>query len=80
MKNCDLTESSLSEITYKRWGASGCQFIGTNFFHTKLKDFDFSSSQMENIIISDTFEEIRGAKISPVQALEAARILGMRVV
>lgn len=80
MNRCDLTESSISETIHKNWSAGGCLFIGTNFFHTKLKNFDFTSCELENIIISDTLEEIRGAKITAVQALEAARLLGMKVV
>ncbi len=80
MNHCDLTEGSISETIHKNWKASECMFIGTNFFHTKLKDFDFSSCELENIIISDTLEEIRGIKINAIQALEAARLLGMKVV
>lgn len=80
MDHCDMTESSISETVYKSWNARGCLFIGTNFFHTKLKNFDFTNCELEDIIISDTLEEIRGAKITAVQALEAARLLGMKVV
>lgn len=79
MEQCDLTETSLSEIKHKNWSAAGCQFVRTNFFHTKLRNFDFTKSDLEDIIISDTLEEIRGAKITAVQALEAARLLDMRV-
>lgn len=80
MSHCDLTEGSVSETIHKNWIASKCMFIGTNFFHTKLKNFDFTSCELENITISDTLEEIRGAKITAIQALEAARLLGMKVV
>lgn len=80
MAHCDMTESSVSETAHKNWNANECLFIGTNFFHTKLKGFDFTSCELENIIISDTLEEIRGVKITAIQALEAARLLGMKVV
>jgi uncharacterized protein YjbI with pentapeptide repeats len=80
MEHCDLTESSVSEIKHKSWSASECQFVRTNFFHTKLKNFDFTSSELEGIIISDTLEEIRGAKITAIQALEVARFLDLWVV
>ncbi len=80
MAHCDMIENSVSETAHKNWNASECLFIGTNFFHTKLKGFDFTSCELENIIISDTLEEIRGVKITAIQALEAARLLGMKVV
>ena len=80
MNHCDMTESSISETIHKNWNASKCLFIGTNFFRTKLKDFDFTSCELENLIISDTLEEIRGAKITAIQSLEMARLLGMKVV
>lgn len=80
MSHCDMTESSISDTVHKNWNASECLFMGTNFFRTKLKNFDFTSCELENIIISDTLEEIRGAKITATQALEAARLLGMKVV
>lgn len=79
MEQCDLTESFMSEIKYKSWSASECQFMRTNFFHTKLRDFDFTTSFLEDIMISDTLEEIKGAKITAVQALEAARLLELQV-
>lgn len=77
--HCDMTESSISETVHKNWNATGCLFIGTNFFRTKLKNFDFTACELEKIVISDTLEEIRGVKITAVQALEAARLLGMKV-
>lgn len=79
MNDCDMSESSISETIHKNWTASKCLFVGTNFFHTKLKNFDFTSCELANIIISDTLEEIRGIKITAIQALEAARLLEMKV-
>lgn len=80
MEQCDFMEASFSNMKHKKWNANKCQFIGTNFFRTFLRGFDFSENEMADIIVSDTMEELKGCKISPMQALEAAKLLDMQVV
>ena len=80
MEQCDLTEAAMSEIKHKKWTADRCSFYGTNFFRTMLRGFNFSENEMADIVVSESMEELRGSTISPVQALEAAKLLGMRIV
>lgn len=80
MLQCDFTETAMSEVKHKRWSAKTCQFVETNFFRTKLRGFDFSENEMADLVVSDTMEELKGCRITPVQALEAAKLLGMDVV
>ena len=44
-----------------------------------LKDIDFSSCDIQAITVSDTFEELRGMKISAEQAISIAQILEMEI-
>ncbi|MDD3362029.1 MAG: pentapeptide repeat-containing protein [Hespellia sp.] len=80
MQQCDFTEAALRVVKYKRWDAEGSKFYGTNFFQTILAGFDFSENEMGNIIVSDDMKELRGCKISPVQAMEVAKLLEIDVV
>lgn len=80
MKTCDLTDAACVEAKVKGWEARGCKFVKTNFFHTSLRGFDFSENELSDIIVSDSMEELRGCKISALQSLEAAHLLGMKVV
>lgn len=79
METCNMAEAFLGSVRYKSWKAVGTRFVHTNFFKTRLKGFDFSKCELSDIIISDTMEEIKGAKISAVQALEIARLAGVIV-
>ena len=49
-------------------------------FRTPLKDMDLSDCKIEKIILSDTFRELKGASINPLQAAELVRLLGVKVV
>ena len=46
-------------------------------FRTALKGIDLSENQIEGISVSDSAYELRGAVISPWQAIELARIFGL---
>lgn len=76
----DLTEASMSEMKYKNWTASDTKFVGTNFFHTRLKDFDFSQCEIADLIVSEELEELKGIRVNPVQALEIVKLLKITVV
>lgn len=79
MSESDLTYAFLSEIKYKKWEATETRFIGTNFFHTNLRNFDFSNCELAELIVSDAMTEIRGIQITPVQALEIVKLLEIKV-
>lgn len=79
MSQCDLTEAIFSDVKYKKWKAEKCLFVGCNFFKTKLRGFDFSKNEMVDLIVSETMEELKGCRISPVQALEIVKLLEIEV-
>lgn len=75
----DLTDASISDTRLKEFGAVRTKFIRTNFFQTKLKGLDFSQNELMDISVSDTLEELAGIKVSPVQALELVKFMGVEV-
>lgn len=76
---CDLSHSSLSEWRHKQLFLEECVFTKANFFKTSLKGLDFTTSQLEGIVVSDEAAELRGAVVSAVQAADLARLLGLVV-
>ena len=77
---CDLQRAMLSECVFKNLGFAECRIVGTNFFKTKLKGIDLSTCHVEGLVLSDTFAELRGVKIAPVQTAELAGLLGVEIV
>lgn len=75
----DMMEASMSEAKHKSWKASDTKFVGTNFFHTKLRGFDFTENELAGLLVSEDLSELKGIKISPVQALEIVKLLGINV-
>lgn len=75
----DFTDASAAEVKMKGVSASGSQFINTNFFKTRLRGFDFSENELAAPIVSDQLTELAGCKITPVQAMELVKLLGVEV-
>lgn len=80
IRQTTFVSASLSEMKLKKIFLEGDRFEKTDFFRTPLKGVDFSRCDLEQIILSDDLHEIRGAKLSPEQAVDIARLLGVTVV
>lgn len=79
LETVDFTDASVAEVRMKEVHASGSQFINTNFFKTRLKGFDFSENELADLVVSDQLTELAGCKITPVQAMELVKLLGVEV-
>ena len=64
---------------YKRQ-VNECKFIITNFFNTKLEGIDFSTSNIDGIIVSDNFKELKGIKVNEIQAIELSKLIGIKII
>lgn len=53
---------------------------GADFFRTPLKGIDLSSCRIDGITVSASHSELAGAKISPEQAVDLVRILGVKLI
>lgn len=74
---CDLSQGDLSQCTLKELNLTGCRLSGCNFFKTPLRGVDFSENLLEGPILSDRYQELRGAVVNADQAAELARLLGV---
>lgn len=67
-----FAECSLSEIEF-----SQTSLQSSEFFMTSLMDLDFSTCNIDGIIVSDSREELRGIIVNEFQAIDLARMLGI---
>lgn len=79
MEACDFTGACLAECRHKGLSLSKDRFLRTSFFKTPLAGLDFTDSELEGVVVSDTATELRGATVNVRQAAELARLLGVTV-
>ena len=79
VKECDFTESSMSEMRLKAVTISKADLTGAELFRTSLSGMDLTTCTLDRIVLSETCRELKGAVISAPQAAVVARILGIRV-
>ena len=80
IRDCNFTEAFLSEIRLNEPTLKAVNFTGADFFKALLKNIDLSDCIIDGIAVSDTCKELRGAIINAGQAIELARILGIKIV
>jgi len=78
-ENSDLTDVFLAQCKLKNLSLDRSRFVRTDFFQTPLKGLDFSNATLEGICVSEGAGELAGATVSPLQAVELARLLGVIV-
>ena len=79
MEDCDLANASLAALKHKDWTLERCKLADTSFFRTPLKGQDLRSCQIQSLSVSDNFHELRGALVTPEQAVVLSRLLGLDV-
>lgn len=79
MEGCDLQEAYLRFCKCRELEADRCSFLKTNFYQTPLAGVDFTTSEIGGWTLSENAPELRGAVVSPVQAVELAGRLGLVV-
>lgn len=80
MQGCNLHEASLSQMRVKRLKLEACNLTRAELFRTRLRDVDLSSCTIQALRTSDTFVELRGAKIGLDQAPDIIGLLGVKLV
>lgn len=68
--NAGIQECRLASVKFIR-----CNLTGTEFFHTRLRGIDFTTDELQGIAVSG--DELRGAIVTPFQACELAKLLGV---
>lgn len=80
MYNVDFCDSAFQEMKIKKIIFHTVNLSRCDFFKTKLKGVDLSTCTLEGITVSDTFKELQGAKINPIQAMDIVQLLGLKIV
>ena len=79
MKDCNFTESVLSELHLSGVVFDRANLTGAELFRTSLSGMDLTTCTLDGIVLSQTCAELKGAKIHAAQAAVVARILGIEV-
>ena len=74
-----LRQGVLARVKLKKTRWESADLTGAELFQTPLKGVDLSHCEIAGITLSDSFSELRGAKISPLQAVDVARMLGVQI-
>ena len=77
LSGCDLTEADLSGMELEQGTLHDTRFINASFFRTSLAGLDFTECMLEGVVLSDSSEEVRGAKMNLHQAAALAKRLGI---
>lgn len=80
IEGCTLKEAFLTEAKLKSFTLKDTVLTCTDFFKTPLKGIDLSDCSIGGIRVSDTFKELRGVKITPVQAMDIIELFGVELV
>ncbi len=76
---CDCERTFFSDGRMKNVYWEECRLAGVNFFRTPLRGMDFTKCELGPVTVSDTFAELRGAKVTAMQALSLSRLLGIEI-
>lgn len=77
-RGCESRNGSLQENKVKNINFKEADLRGTQFFKTSLSGIDLSNSNVDQIAVS--LEDIKGAKINQMQAIDLIYLLGVKVV
>lgn len=74
-ENTDCSNAGIQECRLKAVEFIRCNLTGTDFFRTRLGGIDFTTDELQGIAVSG--DELKGAVVTPFQACELARLLGV---
>ena len=77
LRDCDLSDSWLTECRLKQLALEDCTLTQTNFFRTPLAGMDFTRCRLSGLVCTENGAELKGAIVTPEQAVELARLLGL---
>ena len=77
ISHSEFSDTTFTDCTFKMLLLEESRFIGTDFFHTPLRNIDFSSGELATIHVSTEASELKGMIVSLGQAAELARMMGV---
>ena len=76
---CRLVEAAMQLAKLKRVSLDDCDLTRLDVFRTSLRGMDLSTCVFVAPVLSQDYRELRGAIVSPLQAIELAGLLGISV-
>ncbi len=77
-EECILRSAVLSECRFEQTAFSACDLSTAEFFGTRLQGISLADCDIRGIRLRDCASfELRGARISPAQALDLVKLLGV---
>ena len=76
-EECDLTEAAFNDCRFDGVAFDGCTLRSTEFSHTSLRGIDLRQSQLGDLRLN--VDDLRGAVVAPMQALDLLPLLGVVV-
>ena len=70
----------MSQLRLKRLRLESCDLTRAELFGTRLRGVDLSTCEIQAMRVSDTFVELRDAKIGLDQAPDLVSLLGVKLV
>lgn len=80
IEDTSFVSAFISEAKFKKLVLERNKFDSTDFFKTSLKGIDFTTCELQGILMSEDLREIKGAKLNLFQAAEIARLIGVVIV
>lgn len=80
LTDCRLVEAAMQRAKLKRASLAECDLTRLDVFGTKLAGVDVSTCTFQAPVLSADYRELRGVVVSPEQAVELARLLGICIV
>lgn len=77
-EDCKLSQACLAESEMKNTQFARCELTGAEFVGTKLKGMDLRTNEISGIVLGGR-GELMGATVSPLQACDLARLLGVTI-
>lgn len=74
---CDLTEAAFNDCRLDGAGFDGAVLRSTEFAHTSLRGIDLRQTQLGDLRLR--IDDLRGAIVAPMQALDLLPLLGVVV-
>ena len=76
-EECDLTEAAFNDCSFDGVAFGGSTLRSTEFSHTSLRGVDLRQSQLSDLRLN--IDDLRGAVVAPMQALDLLPLLGVVV-
>lgn len=77
---CPMHGAAFGDCRFERVEFAQCDLTQAEFFGTRLRGLSFADSDIRGIRVREIGSfELKGLKISPLQAVELARLLGVEI-